>query len=332
MTQTGPVPSTLVARIRELAGRRSWLELVHELDGVEQARLVEVPEMAVQLADALWRVGQADRSAETARLAEHALRNVDGHGLLLNAVNIRGIALFETGRVDDAGAAFGELLEMATEWDDHDFAARASNNLGVHASVQDRYDAALVHYERALASYIRLGQVRGIAQTHYNLGVNYRELGFFDKAESHYQLALSYAERSGSEDVMGLAESDRGLLRVQMGDPELGRVFAERARERFRGLSDPVREGEALRVLGLAAAATGASEEAETFLNEALALARRHGNTLLHAEVQRARGKLLAGKGDVEGAREALADAAAQLEALGATRDAAEVGREAAAL
>ena len=322
----------MVERIRELAQRRSWPEIVRELDGVGEGRLAEVPELAVHLADALWRVGQADRSVEMARLAERAVREVDGHGLLLDAVNIRGIALFEIGRVEDAGAAFAELLEMATDWEDHEFAARASNNLGVHASIQDRYDAALVHYERAMASYIRLGQVRGIAQTHYNLGINYRELGFFDKAESHYRLALSYAERSGSEDVMGLAESDRGLLRVQMGDPELGRVFAQRARERFRQLTDPVREGEALRVLGMAAAAAGAAEEAEGFLGDALEIARRHGNTLLHADVQRARGKVLAGCGDLEGARAAFEDAVAQLEALGASADAEEVVREAAAL
>lgn len=329
---SGAVPSRRIERVRDFASRRRWSDLVRELQDLTEAELVAAPELAVHLADGLWRVGQAERSLSTIVSAEGAIRQAGGRERLLDAINIRGIALFELGRVDEAAAAFGELLETAEEWESHEFAARAANNLGVHASLQRRYDAALTHYERALASYSRLGQSRGIAQTHYNLGVNYRELGFHDKAESQYRLAMSHAERSDGADLMGLVESDRGLLRLQMGDPELGRVFAARARDRFRALSDPVREGEALRVVGLCDAAVGDAGDALQRLDDALAIARRHGNLLLHAEVQLARGRLMRDTPDRDAAQSALMDAAEQFESMGAGDAAEETRREAAAL
>lgn len=323
---SGSVPTRLAERARDLASRRKWPDLVRELEELTEAELLAAPELAVHLADGLWRVGQAERGLATIVPAERALRREGRRERVLDAINIRGIALFELGRTEEAAAAFGELLEAATEWESHDFAARAANNLGVHASLQRRYDVALSHYERALASYSRLGRSRGIAQTHYNLGVNYRELGFHDKAESQYRLAMTHAERSESEDLIGLVESDRGLLRLEMGDPELGRVFAARARDRFVALSDPVREGEALRVLGLCEAAVGDVSGALRRLDGALEIARRHGNRLLHAEVQLARGRLLRNVPDPDAARNALLDAAEQFEAMGA-QDSAEAAR-----
>lgn len=295
-----------------------------------ESQLLEVPEFAVLYADALWRVGRAEESVAFARQAVPELRQLHERNRVLRLTNVLGIALFELGETEAAAETFEELLELANEWQDHDFAARASNNLGVHASVQNRYDVALVHYERALASYIRLGSLRGVAQTHYNLGVNYRELGFCDKAESHYRQAMSQGERADSEDVIGLAESDRGLLRLQMGDPRLGRVFAARARERFRALGDPVREGEALRVIGMSAALEGARDEALRCFDEALATARRHGNRLLQADVQLVRGKLLREMGAFGDARAALEESADRFTALGAAEYAARARKLAA--
>lgn len=322
MTGPGPASSPRVEDIRALAAQRSWVELARAMEGVDESGLRRVPELGVHQADALWRVGQAERAAELARRLQPVLQELGERDLVLHITNILGISLFELGEVDEAARVFADLLEMADEAEDFDFSARASNNLGVHASVQDRYDLALVYYERALASYIRFGQVRGIAQTHYNLGVNYRELGFFDKAESHYRLAVSYAERSGSDDVIGLAESDRGLLQVQMGDPHLGRVFAERARARFRAMGDPVREGEALRVLGASAVGAGMFEEAAGCFEEALAIGVRHGNRLLQADVQLERGKMLRERGQLGQAREALEEAARHFDGLGAAAEA----------
>lgn len=332
MTHAGSAPAPSIREVRELASARRWRELVEALDGTPESRLLATPELAVHYADGLWRVGRAARSAEVARGVEPMLRTRGERSLTLNAMNVLGIALFEIGEVDGAAATFGDLLEQATEWEDHDFAARASNNLGVHASIQNRYDLALSHYERALASYIRGGGLRGIAQTHYNLGVNYRELGFHDKAESHYRQATTYGERAESEDVIGLAESDRGLLGIEMGDPRLGRVFAERARARFRRLGDPVREGEAMRVLGMAARADGSTDEARQALDGALEIADRHANRLLSAEVQLERGRLFHQSGDLAAAREALLHAVADFKALGATHRAAGVVEELSAL
>lgn len=321
MTETGSLPEISLAEVRSLAAERRWEALAQRLAGVPEERFAEEPELAVRYSDSLWRVGNPSRSVAVAEIALPQLLRGSDRILLLDLTNVMGIARFELGQAEEAAVAWGELLDRATEWGHDEFAARASNNLGVVASVHGQRELALTYYERALASYRRLGYVRGIAQTHYNLGISYRELGFFPEAESHYAAATTYAEQCGSEDVVALAESDRGLLRVQAGDPRMGKILARRACDRFARMGDPVRRAESLRVLAAASNAEDSLDEALGYLEAALASARTHGNRLLHAEVQRDRGAVLRRAGDLPAAIEALTDAGEQFAAIGAAAE-----------
>ena len=56
-------------------------------------------------------------------------------------------------------------------------AARASNNLASLAQLGERPEVALSLYRSALISYQRLGDRRGMAETHHNLGLVFRQLG-----------------------------------------------------------------------------------------------------------------------------------------------------------
>lgn len=325
MSATPPPSALPLEEVRRLAKDRAWRVLVERVDSGAQDGLAAEPEMALHYADALWRVGAPDRALAVAEGAEPTLWDRGDRWLLLNLINIIGIALFEQGRVQDAGQRFEQLLDLATQWGSDEYAARASNNLGVLAGVARRYDLALTSYQRALAAYQRLGYLRGLAQAHYNLGLSYRELGFGDEADAHYGRAIRFAEQSGSEDVVALAESDRGLLRVHNGDPRTGAVLAARARDRFARLSDPVRRAETLRVLAAAARADQRPDDALSLLDEALSVARAHHSSWLHAEVQRDRSLLLLERGDVQQARAGLLDAGDRFAALGADAEAARL-------
>jgi len=242
--------------------------------------------------------------------------------LLLEVINLAGNALFESGRASDAETRYAEMLDASTAWDDEEGKARAANNLGVLANVRGRRDLALTFYQRALASYHRLGNVRGLAETHHNLGISYRDLGFDRDADTHFGRAVELSEEAGLEDVMALAEAERAGLRVRWRDGRLAGEMARRALERFRRISDPTGAAQAIRILGLAALAEGDATEAEVRLGEALEIARAHEDALLHAEVQRDRGMLLRDRGDASGAREALADAVEHFERIGAAAEA----------
>ena len=306
------------AEARGLAAQRQWRVLAERTRTLDTETLLAEPELGYHCANAWMHTGAADAALGLAEQLEPGILGSGNRRLTLQLVNLLGVLLFEAGRTAEAELRWGDLLERATDWNDDGFSARASNNLGVLANLRGDRDSALNYYQRALAAHQRLGYIRGLAQTHYNLGLSYRELGFADEAGTHYDHAVRYALQAESEDVIALAESDRGLLCVQMGDPRKGEAFARRARRRFERIGDPVRAAESIRVLAAAGLALGRPEAARRLLDDALRTARGHTNLLLLAEIQRDRGLLLRRLGEPEAAREALLDSAEHFARLGA--------------
>ncbi len=287
--------------------------------------LLIVPELAFLYMDACLRIAETQRVLEVGAQLEPLVRRRGERRLLLDLINVVGAALFEMGRTADAEARFSELFELATEWENEEYAARACNNLGVLANVRGKRELALTFYQRALAAYHRLGYLRGLAQTHHNLGISYRDLRFECEADTHFQRAIDFARAAQSEDVIALSETERALLRARAGDAPLAEALARRGLERFQRMGDPLGHAEALRVLAAAAHAGGYPILAAERLDQALVIARTYADPLLSAEVQRDRGLLLRDRGQIAAAREALLESADQFALLGAEAEAAAV-------
>lgn len=310
-----------LAEARELLAAREWKQLAARAEPLPDDALRAEPELAFLCASAWLRTGAIPRALALLAPIEPEVRLSADRRLSLQLTNLLGALWFESGRVEEADLLFSELLERACDWGDAEYVARACNNLGILANVRGEHDRALALYQRALAAYHRLPSLRGLAQTHYNVGIAYRELGFPSEAEGHYDRAAQYAERSRSEDVLGLAESDRGLLCIQTGDPRKGFALARLARERFERLGDPVRAAEAARVQAAAARATGQAADAEALLREALLVATHHENLLLLAETHRDLGVIRAERGDAGAALDHLRSALTHFTRLGAAAE-----------
>jgi tetratricopeptide (TPR) repeat protein len=315
-------PSLSVDDAHALRAAGEWQALVDRAESFSDEELFREPELAYLYAVACRRVGQTARALSLGSELEPEARRRGDRRLLGNAINLVGVALWESGRADQAEERFGELLGLAADWGNEESTANACNNLGVLANVRGRRDLALTYYQRALAAYQRLGNVRGLAETHHNLGISYRDLGFDRDADTHFSRAAELSEEAGLEDVVALAEAERAGLRVRWRDGRLAGEMARRALERFRRISDPTGAAQAIRIMGLAALAEGDADEADARLNEALEIARAHDDALLHAEVQRDRGMLLRDRNDMVGAAEALADAADHFQQIGAAAEA----------
>jgi tetratricopeptide (TPR) repeat protein len=303
----------------------SWRELASRGAALSDAALAAEPEVAYAVAAAFRHVGGVARALELAETAEAEARVRGDRRLAAEAVNLAGNCLFELGRPAEAEARFEELLAYAADAGEEEYAARAANNLGVLANVRGARDRALAWYGRALASYQRLGNVRGLAETHHNLGISYRHLGFVREADAHYQRAIALAEEALADRVAGLAETGRALLAVRAGDGPFGEALAGHAQQRFASVGDAVGEAEAVRVQAAAARADGRDDDAAERLEAALAVARARGNTLLLADVQRDRGLLFRDRGQAADARQALLESAGQYDALGAAAEAGAV-------
>ena len=325
---TGPGSPDLSAEIesaRRFYAASDWTGLVRWAADLPREAFSAEPELGFCYVDALRRTGESEAALVLADEIEPAVRRRGDRRLLLECINVRGVVLFEMGRMADADAAFGELLDRATEWEDDEFAARAANNLGVLANIRGRKELALTGYQHALAAYFRLGYDRGLAQTHHNLAISYRDLGFERDADIHLQRAIRYARRSDSEDVIAFAEAERALLRARAGDHLLAERLGRAALRRFELLGDPLGRADTTRVLAAAARAAGNDELAAIRLDEALQVAESHSDSLLRAEVQRDRGLLLRDIGNVSEARTALLDSATHFDQIGATAEAVAI-------
>lgn len=310
---------------RDLRRRRQWPLLAASGDLLDDEALLAEPEVGYAYAAACRHVGRPERALQVALRVEPEARRRGDWRLGGEAVNLIGNILFETGHPDQAQARFEELLEHASQWSDEEFSARASNNLGVVSNVRGKRDLALTYYQRALAAYQRLGNRLGIAETHNNLGISYRDLGFDREADGHFRRSIELAEAEGSERVAAIAETERAVLRLRAGDAPLAALLAQRARGRAQGIGDPIGVGNAVRVLAGAARLEDRLDEAAAHLDEALRVAREHSESLLLAEVQRDRGLLFRDRGDMEAARDALTESAEHFARLGATAEAEAV-------
>jgi tetratricopeptide (TPR) repeat protein len=318
-----PAPSPLsLEEARALRASGHWQALVDRAASTPAEALFADPELAFLAAVGYRRTGETSTALGMLERVEPEARRRGDRRLIGEVINLAGNALFECGRTDEAEARFSELLDVSSQWGDDEGKARASNNLGVLANVRGRRDLALTCYQRALAAYQHQGNARGLSQTHHNLGISYRDLGFDREADDHFRRAVDYAELSDTPDVVAMAELERALLRARGGDPTLATEMARRARDRFEAIGSPVGVADAERVLALARRAEGMDDEALVLLDGALAAARAHDDALLHAEVQRDRGTLLRDRGDAAGAREALADGVEHFERIGAAAEA----------
>jgi len=320
---------------RALRAAGDWRALADRGAATPPEVLAAEPEVAYAYAAACRHLGDARRAVQVAELARDEARRHGNRLLSAEAVNLIGNACFEQGRLEDAERSFAELLQGAADWGDEEFTARASNNLGVISNVRGRRDLALGYYERAAAAYQRIGNFFGLAQTHQNLGISYRDLGFDADADAHFRRAMEMVDAARAagvaraetdlESLVGIAETERALLRARAGDGALAEALARRALQRFRDLGEPWGQADALRVLAAAARAAGRDSDARALLDQSLEIAREHNYLLPLAEVQRDRGLLLRDAGDTAGAVEALTASAAHFRTLGAAAEAEAV-------
>lgn len=281
----------LTARADTAAG--CWSDVRELLTGRELER-EECPELAVYLAEAEMRLGQPREARELLRAAIAALEHGAADEVLRRATNLLGAAHFALGDIDEAERAFGRTLELAYASGDLLRVARVMNNLGAIANVRGAREQALTFYRLAMPAYERLECTVGLAETRHNIAITCRDLKCYAEAERHERRALALAREAREERLEQMARVGLAELALLRGNAIGADSEATRAAVACASCIDPVGEADALRLVGEARAAAGECEDALHVLERAVALARRHGCTLIEAEALRARAHLYA--------------------------------------
>jgi tetratricopeptide (TPR) repeat protein len=315
-------------RADELAGESRWTDLLRLLDRVPEPERVASREIAYRVGEALYHVGRMEPlSVHASRFELAARRDRDVAGIM-RALNLKGIAAFELGRPDEARRAFDDLMALAQAEGDDDMLARATLNLGALANLQGDPGMALSLYQLALPLFHKLGQIRGLSQTHQSLAISYRDLGRYSEAEDEYQKAVQFGLGFGYTPIVAMAVIGRAEVLVLRRDPQAALGLVDWGLQLARQLGDRITEGTGLRVRALARAALNEIPEARSDLEEALNLARSTGNTLLEAESLRDLGRLMLLQGDESKAGRLFETALDRFRQLGSEQAVSDTERE----
>lgn len=277
--------SQLLATTRDEYRARNYPAVVRLLSPVPHTLLIAQPEAGFMLADAARRVGRSAGMLELTSAVVEAARQRGEAAVLCDALNLEGVLLLEAGRANAAERAWCELVDVATQADNPEFVARASNNLGVAAILAMRLEDAITRFQRAVGAYLRLGYARGLAQSHQNLAIIFRELDREAEAYSNFERALSWGYTADCMDDVARAEQELALLLLFSGrDANAAAAMVEQALDRFAELGQPAGCAEAQRVAGVIYLASGRLDDARACLTSALDGARALGLKLLEAE------------------------------------------------
>jgi tetratricopeptide (TPR) repeat protein len=312
-----PATETLLQRARRHATAGEWSDALLILREQGDAAGVH-PELATMRADAELRTGHPREARHWLTQTLPLIERSGDRAALRKAVNQLGVAEIELGALDAAERVFGRALELARIDRDDLLIAHATNNMGAIANIRGRRDEALALYQLAIPAYQRLGNVAGLAQSLHNMAISFRHLGQLERASDYEQRAIGYASECANGPLLALAWLERAELSLQSGDGALAEVGAQRAAAQFAKIPDPIREADALRVVGAARLTLRRAADARTALERGLALARAHGSRLVEGETLRVLAECFVVQGDREAARRDLATAIGIFQVLGA--------------
>ncbi|RPJ62464.1 MAG: CHAT domain-containing protein, partial [Acidobacteria bacterium] len=187
-----------------------------------------------------------------------------------------------------------------------------ANAVGALAGLsQDRGDLAAAHegYTRARALRERIGDSRGIAADHNNLGLLAQEGGELDGARREFERALAINRADGRDEVAATNLVNLAGLASQKGEFARAEAYYREALSTWQAKELWAEAASALHGLGQLELRRGDYPAAQTSLREALAIYRRTGQVTERLAVQRALAAAVAATGDLQGALEQLRDA-----------------------
>jgi tetratricopeptide (TPR) repeat protein len=303
-----------LAAAQAAAARGEWGVVRSRLSGVDG----DDPAATLLVAEAELRTGSL--AAAHARLGPlvAALAPQGNTARYRRAVNMLGAAAFELGRLAEAGTHFTTALALGNAGGDPLTIGRATNNLGMMAHLQGKYEEALARYQLAVPAYQRLGFVAGLSETHHNMALALRELGQLELADKQQLRAIEFAREAGDSRLLAMTQVGRAELALRRGEPAVAQAGARLGAAEYAAIADAVGEADALRLLGSASTALGETAAAGVTLVRAAELARTQGSLLIGAEAHEALARLYAALGQWAEAAEAVTEAQRLYQELGA--------------
>ncbi len=216
----------------------------------------------------------------------------------------------DRGDHDQALKMYKEALQLQRDLGNESLQAICLNNIGSAYSNKGQYTDALTYFQQALQLREKSKVPQDIVEAVHNLGYTSAEMGQYDQAISYYLRALDL--RRSMDDAQGAAIEAYGLGTLFDYQGRFGAAInsKQEALDAFRIIKD--RTSWMVRVLSGAAQAlilAGRGDEAQSYLDEALSLARELNNDDVLAEALGFQGDEYFYRGDFKAAQASYAQA-----------------------
>ena len=155
----------------------------------------------------------------------------------------RGTCLLNLGKLEEAAAAFEERIRRAAELSDDRGVAIARGALGTVRLMQRRYQEALAAYAEVREQFTALNEPDTVAAYWFQTGNLYLDLGRPEEAEDAYRKALAIFVRLGNVAGQAKTLNQLGLLYDDvLGRPEEAVAFCRQSADKFAQIGDVANE------------------------------------------------------------------------------------------
>lgn len=178
----------------------------------------------------------ADKSIEYLEPTLARVQTIGDIQTIIQARRILGLAYYQRNKGDDLEKALAQqnqAMELSVKINDDWGVTQAINNIAIIYTRQKRLDEAIEYHRKNLPNREKLGDMRGMGQTYYNLGRLYP-----DKAVESYQKAVEYYGKVKSPPMQDiLAAYERlGKLFLLLNDFEKSIWYFEMSQENRKQL------------------------------------------------------------------------------------------------
>jgi adenylate cyclase len=191
-------------------------------------------------------------------------------------------------------------------------------------TIEGHFESALERSFIARAIFDELGDLRGLATTYRIVGDTYRRLNRLDDAATELRRGLEVAERVGSVEEIGGCLINLGLVEQQRGALDEAIACDRRAIAEFEQSGNASGRAQGYANLAWKLSDAGAYDEALTYCDQALDLARSLGLSITIADVYDTIASIDLGRGEAAAAGDRAEEAAALYLELGAAPQAAD--------
>lgn len=238
-------------------------------------------------------------------------------GRRIDALHDYGDVLYLAGRIDDALAAFREMLTLAYRLDLHRKGGAAHNRIGRLYRDTGSLDQASRHLAVAMKLFQLAGDERGVASTTDDIGKLQWLKGEYEQATTTLRDALARRRRLGDRRSIALSLNNVGLVQQDSGEFKQALEVFEQALQIRREIGDLVGVVTTLNNLGTIAQDQRDFEKALSLFTEALDVARQVGDRNRIALVLCNIGESHYRNGNTDQAIEVLRQAEEQFDELG---------------